>query len=167
MKKLIPFLMGAAVVAPLYLSTPAVAQSINDIQRLEERVNEAKSRGDWGAAQNLEVQLNMARLQYQRSHGMGEVSDNGGYSNGGYNNGGYYNPNGGYTNPNGGYYNPNGQNGYYYPTNGGNNGYYNNKGYYNNGGYTNNGNRNNRNNRNNRQPQQQGYYDQNGRWHRY
>lgn len=141
MKNLIPFLMGAAVVAPLYLSTPAVAQSINDIQRLEERVNDAKARGDWGAAQNLEVQLNVARLQYQRNHGMGEVSDSGGY----YNNG--------YYNPNGGYYNPNGQNGYYYPGN--NNGYYNN---YNNG---------NRNSRWNRQQQQQGYYDQYGRWHRY
>ena len=79
-RKIIPFLLGAAVVAPLYLSTPAEAQSLRDIQRLEQRVNQAKARGNWGAAQNLEVQLNMARLQYQRNNGMGEVNDRGYYN---------------------------------------------------------------------------------------
>lgn len=92
MRKMIPFLIAAAVAAPLYLGTPAQAQSINDIQRLEERVNEAKARGNWGAAQDLEVQLNMARLQYQRNNGMGEVNDRGAYNNGYWNNTrGYYN----------------------------------------------------------------------------
>lgn len=153
MTKLIPFLLAAAVVTPLALSTPAQAQSIRDIQRLEERVNEAKARGNWGAAQDLEVQLNMARLQYQRNNGMGEVNDRG-----------YYNQNHGFYN-----------NGRW-----SNNGNWNN-GNWNNGNWNNanwNRNRNASWNRNNRdrdrdrdrwrqQQQQRGYYDQWGRWRTY
>ena len=168
-KKLIPFFLGAAVVAPLFLSSPAQAQSVEYIQRLEEQVQRAKEHGDFGAASDLERQLNQARLQYQRSRGMGEVGDNP-YGYTGYNpNNGYYNPNQGYYptqgyNPNTGYYPGNGS---YYPTQGyyPNQGAYNpNGGYWNNGQYVNNNNNNNRNrnNRNNRQ----GYYDQSGRWHR-
>ena len=108
MRKLIPLLMAAVLGAPLLLSTPAVAQSARDIQRLEEQVNLAKARGDWNAAQNLEVQLNMARLQYQRNNGMGEVNDR--YNNNGYWNGGnraYYPPrnNGNWNNRNNGNWN--------------------------------------------------------------
>lgn len=152
MRKLIPYLLSAAVVLPLYLATPAQAQSLHDIQRLEERVNEAKQRGNWGAAQDLEVQLNMARLQYQRAHGMGEVNDRGGY------NSGYYYPGNasGYYYPNNGAYYPN--NGAYYPSN--SSGYYNN-GYYNNGYYYPGA------NSNDYRRQQRGYYDQRGRWHSY
>ena len=83
MRKFFIFLAGAAVIAPLALATPAVAQNSRDIQRLEERVQEAKARGDWGYAQELERQLNRERLQYQRNHGEGEYNGyNGYYSNG-------------------------------------------------------------------------------------
>ncbi len=112
MRKLIPFLMAAAVVTPLFLGTPAEAQSVRDIQRLEERLNEAKARGNWGAAQDLEVQLNQARLQFQRNNGMGEVRD--GYWNnnnrGFYNNAGWNN-NGNWNNRNNGNWNNNRNNG--------------------------------------------------------
>lgn len=142
MKKFIPFMIAAAVAAPLYLSTPVEAQSLNDIQRLEEHVNEAKARGNWGAVQDLEVQLNRARLQYQRNNGMGEVNDRG------YNNG-YY------------------TNGYY---NNGTRGYYNHPGWNNNGSWNNRNNRNDRKRDRDRWRQQQpqrGYYDQWGRWRNY
>jgi hypothetical protein len=79
MNKMIPFLLGAAVIAPLYLSTPAQAQSLHQIQKLEERVQDAKNNGDWGRAADLERQLNVERLQYQRNHGMGEINDHPGY----------------------------------------------------------------------------------------
>ncbi len=94
MRKLIPYILAAAVVAPLYLGTPAEAQSLRDIQRLEEQVNEAKARGNWGAAQDLEVQLNRTRLQYQRNNGMGEVNDRGYYNQ----NWGFYPSNGNWNN---------------------------------------------------------------------
>jgi hypothetical protein len=163
---MLPFLLGAAIVAPLYFSTPAQAQSLDDIQRLEEQVQRAKNHGDWGAATSLEVQLNQARLAYQRSRGMGEVSDNP-YGNR-YPTNGYYPANGGYYYPSNGNYYP--TNGNYYPTNGN---YYPTSGYYPTNGYNNN---------QNCQPntgynpntgyyptngyQQQGYYDRQGRWHR-
>lgn len=79
MKKTITsFLLGAAVLAPLYLATPAQAQSLRDIQRLEERVQDAKNRGDWSSAQQLERQLNVERLSYQRRNGLGEYHTNSG-----------------------------------------------------------------------------------------
>jgi hypothetical protein len=121
MKRIVYFLLGAALLAPLYLAIPAEAQTLRDIQRLEERVQEAKQRGDWGAVSVLEPQLNQARLQYQRNHGMGEVNDRGYYypGNGYYypgNNGAYYPGNNGYYYPgNSGYY-PAGNNGYYHPS---------------------------------------------------
>ena len=76
MRKVIPFIIGAAVVAPLYLATPANAQSYDDIQELEERVQEERNRGNWALAQQLNIQLNMARLNYQKRHGLPEYSDN-------------------------------------------------------------------------------------------
>ena len=149
MKKLIPYLLAATVVTPLYFSTPAQAQTQRDIQRIEEHLNEAKARGNWGAVQDLEVQLNMARLQFQRNNGMGEVNDRG------YNqNHGFYPPNGHWSNNQ----NPN------WNRNNNRNG---------------NWNRNNNRNRNRdrdrdriewqrqQQQQQRGYYDQRGNWHRY
>lgn len=122
MRKFIPFILGAAVIAPLYLSTPAQAQSYDYIQQLEQRVQDAKSRGDWNYAAQLERDLNQARLQYQQRNGMGEnqqnYNNNNGYyryngnHNRGYYNRGRYNPN----NPNQGYYDPNNPNrGYNYP----------------------------------------------------
>lgn len=105
-KTISTFLLGAALFAPLYLATPAHAQSERDIQRLEERVQEAKNRGDWGNAAQMERQLNQDRLSYQRRHGMGEVNDNNGYFrfnlnqnpayNRDYNRGSYYNQRGYY-----------------------------------------------------------------------
>jgi len=77
-KTITSFLLGAAMFAPLYLATPAEAQSQRQIQRLEQRVQEAKNRGDWGYAQQLERQLNVERLAYQRRHGLGEYNDNSG-----------------------------------------------------------------------------------------
>ena len=77
MKKIITSLMlGAAMLAPL-ASTPAQAQT-RSIDRLEQQVQEAKNRGDWGYAQDLEVQLNVERLAYQRRNGLGEVNDRNG-----------------------------------------------------------------------------------------
>jgi hypothetical protein len=76
-KTITAMLLGAALLTPLYLSTPAEAQSSRSIQRLEERVQEAKNRGDWNQAGELERQLNRERLQYQRRNGMGEAQDNG------------------------------------------------------------------------------------------
>ncbi len=96
MRKGIAFALGAALVAPVMWATPAQAQSARSIQRLEERVQEAKNRGDWGRVQQLEQQLNMDRLQYQRRNGMGENYENPRYQNGYYQNGynrGYYNNN--------------------------------------------------------------------------
>ena len=96
MRKSIAFALGAALVAPVMWATPAQAQSARSIQRLEERVQEAKNRGDWGRVQQLEQQLNMDRLQYQRRNGMGENYENPRYQNGYYQNGynrGYYNNN--------------------------------------------------------------------------
>ena len=93
MRKLIPFLLGAAVIAPLYLSTPALAQSLDQIHELEERVQEAKQRGNWGYARQLNVQLNMMRLQYQKRHGLPEYSDRSSpyyQQNNQYNSGRYY-----------------------------------------------------------------------------
>lgn len=126
MRKFIAFLAGAAVIAPLTLSTPAVAQSSRDIQRLEERVQEAKARGDWGYAQDLERQLNRERLQYQRNHGEGEYR---GYSS--------YNSNGGFDYGDAarailpyavdllrGAFDSNNQGRYTYPPNSNNRGYY-------------------------------------------
>ena len=127
-KIMMSLLLGAATLAPLYFATPAVAQSSRDIQRLEQQVQEAKNRGDWGAAQNLEVQHNVERLQYQRARGQGEVNDNG-YQNNQYRYNVRQNPN----------YNVRQNPNYRYD---------NNRGYYQN------------NNRNN------GWYDQQGRWHR-
>lgn len=108
-KTITALLVGATFLAPLYLSAPAEAQSQRHIQRLEERVQEAKNRGDWNRAGELERQLNRDRLQYQRRHGMGEANTNSGFfrfnlgdSNRGYYNNGYYND--GYNNR--GYYNP-------------------------------------------------------------
>jgi hypothetical protein len=74
--KIIPFLLGAAVIAPLYLSTPAQAQSYEHIQNLEERIQDANQRGNYGYAQQLRRELNRERLQYQRRRGMGEVRQN-------------------------------------------------------------------------------------------
>lgn len=76
MDKTTAILIGAALAAPLYLSTPVEAQSNRQIQRLEQQVERAKSRGDWGRAEHLERQLNADRLRYQRRHGMGEVYEN-------------------------------------------------------------------------------------------
>jgi hypothetical protein len=165
MRRIIPFLLGAAILAPIYLSAPAEAQTLRDIQSLEVQVQRAKQYGDWGSVTNLERQLNMARLQYQRANGMGEVNENGqGYNPYGVRpNNGYYRPGStaSYYPDNNGYYNP-GSNGSYYPSN---NGYYNPGS---NGSYNpnNNGYYNPNNNPNwNRGPQ--GYYDQYGRWRRY
>ena len=102
MRKIIPFLLGAAVVAPLYLATPANAQSYDDIQELEERVQEARNRGNWALAQQLNVQLNMARLAYQKRHGLPEYSDNPVYYQG--NRSYRRNQRGYYPNYRGGYY---------------------------------------------------------------
>lgn len=105
MKKLATLILSAAVLAPLALTAPAEAQSHRDIQRLEERVQEAKQRGDWSAAQQLEVQLNMTRLQYQRERGIPEFTDNPQYQ---------YNRNRGYYPYNRGSYDyRNNQRGYY------------------------------------------------------
>jgi hypothetical protein len=79
MRNLIPLLLGAAVIAPLYLSNPASAQSYDYIQELEERVQEEKSRGNWARARDLNIQLNMARLQYQKRHGLPEYGDSRSY----------------------------------------------------------------------------------------
>lgn len=88
MRKILPIIVASAVVAPLFLSAPAQAQSYGDIQRLEERVQDARQRGNWSHARQLERQLNQQRLQYQRRNGMGE------YRNRGYNNYNYdYNRN--------------------------------------------------------------------------
>ncbi len=145
MRKLIPFILAALVAAPLYLGTPAQAQTLGDIQRLEERLNEAKARGNWGAAQDLEVQLNMARLQFQRNNGMGEVNDRGYYNQ----NRGFYPPNGNWNN----HQNPNWNRN-------------------NNRNWNRNNNRNRNRDRvewqrQQQQQQQRGYYDQWGRWQRY
>lgn len=113
MNKYITLFLGAALVAPLFLSAPAQAQSYHDIQRLEQQVQDAKNNGNWAYAQQLERQLNQERRAYQLRNGQGEIQQ--GYQY-------YYEP--GYQ----GYYN----NGYY--NNGYNNGY-NNNGYYNNGYY--------------------------------
>ena len=102
MRKTIPFLLGAAVFAPLFLTTPAQAQTYHDIQQLEQRVQEAKERGNWSYAQQLQRELNVDRLAYQRRNGLGEVRTNGlGYNNRYYGN--YYYPEG----YNGSYYYPN------------------------------------------------------------
>lgn len=166
MRRAILFLLGVAVFAPA-ISFPAQAQSVRDIQRLEEQVQRAKQHGDWRAVSVLEPQLNQARLQYQRRNGMGEVNDNG-YRNGGFypanngayypaNNGAYYPANNGAYYPNTGAYYP-ANNGACYPTNGG---YHptNNGAYYpvNNGAYYPAVNR----------PAQRGYYDRQGRWRTY
>ena len=108
MRKFIPFILGAAVIAPLYLTTPAQAQSYDYIQQLEERVQNAKQRGHYNYAAQLERDLNQARLQYQRRNGLGENRQNNydgyypynGNYNRGYYNRGRYNPN----NPYRGYY---------------------------------------------------------------
>lgn len=147
-------MLGTAVVLGLFLGTPAVAQSLHDIQRLEERVNEAKARGNWGAAQDLEVQLNMARLQYQRAHGLGEVNDRGYFPGYGPASGAGYGPG----------YGPGYPSNYpgYYP--GGNRGEDCQPGY--NAGYNNSGSYFPAAN-NDRRQQQRGYYDRRGRWHSY
>ena len=111
MTKTISFLIGAALVAPLYFSSPAEAQTDRDIQRMEERVQEARYRGDWAAAAQLERDLNVARLAQQRRQGIGEFRDHPGFNIPGinvrvnpgvdrrhYNRGQYYPP------PNSGYY---------------------------------------------------------------
>ena len=58
----------------LFLGSPAQAQYNypRHIERLEQRVQDAKARGDWGYASQLERDLNRERLQYQRRNGMGE-----------------------------------------------------------------------------------------------
>lgn len=115
MKKIITsFLLGAAMLAPL-ASTPAQAQT-RSIDRLEQQVQEAKNRGDWGRAQDLEVQLNVERLAYQRAHGMGEVNDGAGvirFNLGDRNRGYYRNYDRSYYNNNNQYYNNQYNRGYY------------------------------------------------------
>lgn len=93
MRNILPIVLASAVAAPLFLSAPAQAQSYDDIQRLEERVQDARYRGNWSQARQLERQLNRERLQYQRRTGQGE------YRNRGYNyNRGYRNYNNDYGN---------------------------------------------------------------------
>lgn len=76
LKKTLPVLLGAALMAPLLLSAPAEAQSYDRIQRLEERVQNAKEDGNWRYSQQLRRQLNRERLRYQERRGLGEVRQN-------------------------------------------------------------------------------------------
>lgn len=110
-KSMIPLLLGAAVVTPLFLSSPAQAQSYERIQNLEERIQDARQQGAHGHAAHLRRQLNRERLQYQRRHNLGEVRQRNDYNNryypnrrGYYDRRGTYNP-GGYYDRNRGYYN--------------------------------------------------------------
>lgn len=87
MRKLTTYaLAAAAVVAPLYLATPAEAQNARDIQRMEERLEDAKRNGNWNDVSQMERDLNVARLQYQRRNGLGENQSGPYYDNNNWNN---------------------------------------------------------------------------------